>query len=268
MEGITGQVHWKACGAPRGEYYDFGFARRMMTHDVNAAIRGARSAGAEHIVIKDSHGTSRNLLIDELEPHVELISGEPGHDDGMMAGIDDTFDVAILIGYHGMAGSTHGTMEHTISADVHRMYWNDDLVGEIALSVGAAGAYGVPVVAISSDDVGCAEISKLIPGVATATTKVGMGRGMARCFHPSETRPAIESACRDGIQRFGSIAAWIPELPVTVNIEFNETWCADAAERMPGALRVDGYSVSYHAHTVAEAHRATRSLITLAGTGK
>ncbi|MFN8852167.1 MAG: M55 family metallopeptidase, partial [Armatimonadota bacterium] len=41
IEGVTGVVSWKQCGSPSGEHYDWAFARRMMTHDVNAAIRGA-----------------------------------------------------------------------------------------------------------------------------------------------------------------------------------------------------------------------------------
>ena len=45
-------------------HYDYAFARRMMTHDVNAAIRGARAAGATEVVVKDSHNNSKNLLLD------------------------------------------------------------------------------------------------------------------------------------------------------------------------------------------------------------
>ena len=57
-----------------------------MTHDINAAIRGCKAAGATEIVIKDSHGNSKNLSIDELEPGVRLISGHGAGIDGMMQG--------------------------------------------------------------------------------------------------------------------------------------------------------------------------------------
>src|SRR5687768_14334167 len=91
IEGITGLVSWSQCSRPDGSSYDYQFARRMMTHDVNAAVRGARAAGATEVVIKDSHGNSKNLLIDGLEPGVQLVSGHGSGTDGMMEGIDDTF---------------------------------------------------------------------------------------------------------------------------------------------------------------------------------
>ena len=84
IEGITGLVSWSHCGRGDSQRWDFPFARRMMTHDVNAAIRGAKAAGASEIVIKDSHGNSKNLLIDELEPGVRLVSGHGSGIDGMM----------------------------------------------------------------------------------------------------------------------------------------------------------------------------------------
>src|ERR1700733_200141 len=103
----------------------------MMSHDVNAAIRGARAAGATQIVVKDSHGNSKNLLIDDLEPGIELVSGHGSGNDGMMMGIDDTFDAAMLIGYHAMAGTLGGIMEHTITGGVHRLWVNGILTGEM-----------------------------------------------------------------------------------------------------------------------------------------
>jgi len=75
IEGITGLISWSQCSRPDGNSFDYAFARRMISHDVNAAVRGARRAGAERILIKDSHGNSKNLLIEDLEPGVELVSG-------------------------------------------------------------------------------------------------------------------------------------------------------------------------------------------------
>src|SRR5687768_10694745 len=142
IEGITGLVSWSQCSRPDGSSYDFPFARRMMSHDVNAAIRGARRAGATEVVVKDSHGNSKNLLIEDLEPDVKLISGHGSGIDGMMQGIDESFDAAMLVGYHAMACTTAGIMEHTITGGVHRMKVNGELCGEIGLSAAVAGRYG------------------------------------------------------------------------------------------------------------------------------
>ncbi|CAN5486804.1 M55 family metallopeptidase [soil metagenome] len=255
MEGCTGLVSWGQCEGPDGRP-DWGFARRMMTHDVNAAVRGLRAAGAEEIVIKDSHNTSKNLLIDELEPGVRLVSGHGAGLDGMMQGIDDTFDAAVLVGYHAMAGTGGGVMEHTLTGSLHRLWLNDEQVGEIGLSAFTAATYGVPLVAISSDQAGCDETRARIPEIATAVTKVGLARYMADLRSPSVTAPAIEAAFTDGLARRALIAALPLEGEVRVRLEFNRTESADRCPRLPGVRRIDGYTVggtfpNFHtAHTI------------------
>jgi len=79
IEGITGLVSWSQCSRPDGKSFDYTFARRMMSHDVNAAIRGARAAGATEIVVKDSHGNSKNLLIEDLGPRERHRRHDDGH---------------------------------------------------------------------------------------------------------------------------------------------------------------------------------------------
>ena len=44
MEGITGVVHWDQVNPNHSEYARF---RKLMTADVNAAIRGAFAGGGE-----------------------------------------------------------------------------------------------------------------------------------------------------------------------------------------------------------------------------
>lgn len=242
MEGCTGLVSWGQCEGPDGRL-DWAFARRMMTHDVNAAVRGLRAAGAEEIVIKDSHNTSKNLLIDELEPGVRLVSGHGAGLDGMMQGIDDRFDAAVLVGYHARAGTGAGVMEHTLTGSLHRLWLNDREVGEIGLSAFTAASYGVPLVAVSSDQAGCDEVRAHVPNVGVAVTKVGLARYMADLRSPSVTAPAIEAACADGLAR----RAAIPVLPldgeVRVRLEFNRTESTDRCPRLPGVRRLDGYTV-------------------------
>ncbi|MBS1723031.1 MAG: M55 family metallopeptidase [Armatimonadetes bacterium] len=258
IEGITGLVSWSAAGRPHSDHYDWPFARRMMTHDVNAAIRGARAAGAKRIVVKDSHGTSRNLLVDELEPGIELISGTGPHPQGMMTGLDKSFDCAMLVGYHAMAGTWGGVMEHTINGSVHRFWINDMPAGEIAMSAATAGQHGVPLVFVSSDDKGCAEAAALIEGLTTATVKYGMGRYIGRLLHPSVTGPLIEDKVREAVSRHGDVRPWSPQGPVTVRIEQNQTDETDAGALLLGWTRLDGYTFEFTADDWDTAHRAAR----------
>lgn len=254
IEGITGLVSWSQCSRPDGNSYDYAFARRMMTHDVNSAIRGARAVGASEIVVKDSHGNSKNLLVADLDGPVTLISGQGAGSDGMMQGIGDGFDAAVLIGYHAMAGTLTGVMEHTITGGIHHLRIQGERMGEIGLAAAAAGQYGVPLVAISSDMAGCAEASALIPGIATFATKTGRGRYMADCLHPVTTSLGIEDAVRRGL--LNPPAPYALTGPVELSIEFNRAEEADMAARLRTFDRLDGYTVGKQFASFADAHQA------------
>lgn len=267
IEGVTGVVSWKQCGAPSSEHYDWAFARRMMTHDVNAAIRGARAGGATEIVVKDSHNVSMNLLVDELESGVELISGSRPGPDGMMEGIDlhpgKNFDHAFLVGYHARAGLENGVMEHTISGRVHRLWVDGVERGEMGLSVYTAGHYQVPVSFVSSDNWGVAEALGLVHGVQTVITKFGMGRFMAKLRHPSVVGPEIEAGAKAAMTA-GVKPVTSKPTPV-VSIEFNRSEEVDFASELPGWTRTDAYTISQEFGDWPSAHVGIRRAISFAG---
>lgn len=267
MEGISGLVAWSQCGRPDSNHYDFAHARARMTADVNAAIRGARAAGASEVVVKDSHGNSKNLLAHELEPGTRLISGCGSRSGGMMAGLDRSFGAAMLIGYHARAGTPNAIMEHTLTGFIHRMWVNDVEVGEIGLSVALAGCFDVPVVAISSDRAGCEEAAALLPGIAQAVVKEGYGRYVGDLMHPEDSAILIEQTARAGVSLASSLDPWLPDVPTTVRIEMNRTEETQAAMQIPGVRRLDGYTVEYAGDSWAEVHQAAWAIIHYAETG-
>lgn len=256
IEGITGVVSWSQAEGPTAAAYDFAFARRMYTHDVNAAIRGARAAGAGRIVIIDAHNKGKNLLVDELEPGTELISGYGSGTLGMMLGIEEGFDAAMLVGYHGMAGTTKGLLEHALNGGLHRCWLNGREMGEIGVNAAIAGAFDTPVCLVTSDVAGCREASAALPGVETYATKEACGRFMARLKHPSETGPGIESAAKRAIERAGEIAPQRIEGPATFRVEFHTSEQVDLACTMEQATRLDGYTIEFTRPSLLEAVRA------------
>ena len=71
MEGISGIAHSEMTSAAGAEY-DRG--RDLLMRDLNAAVRGALDAGAAEILVNDSHGSMRNVRVEELLPPARLIS--------------------------------------------------------------------------------------------------------------------------------------------------------------------------------------------------
>src|SRR6266446_3748366 len=165
MEGATGVTGWKDVepGTPAFERF-----RKLLTGDVNAAVEGAFAGGATEVVVNEAHDGMRNILIEDLDPRAQMISGlhKPMV---MMAGVDDA-DVVLFIGYHARAGEP-GVLAHTMSDDLVNVTVNDEPCSEGRLNAALAGDRGIPVGMVAGDDVICAEAEKLFEGVSTAVVK-------------------------------------------------------------------------------------------------
>ena len=268
IEGCTGVASFSQCGRPDAAHYDWPFARQMLHHDVNAAIRGARAAGATEILLKDGHGACKNLLINLFEPGVELISGAFAGLDGMMEGLDTSFEAAMLIGYHARSGARHGMMDHALVGGLYRFWINGVEAGEIAASAAVAGAHGVPLVCVTSDEVGCAEAVATIPGVSIYSTKRGFGRYSGEMLHPGETGPRIEAAAQRGVECRASIASYRVAEPVTLRFAFRTTNEVDLASQLPETRRLDGYTLELTRPDFITAHRDAYTVFALSIMGR
>ena len=70
------------------------------------------AGGADYVLVNDSHGGMRNLLIEDLDPACELVTGAPKAL-SMMQGIAPDFDAAFFVGYHAAAGTNPSVLDHT-----------------------------------------------------------------------------------------------------------------------------------------------------------
>jgi D-amino peptidase len=196
MEGVTGLVDAEDVQLGGAEYQH---GRAMMTEDVNAAVRGALAAGAEHVLVNDSHMSMRNLLADRVHPEAELQRGKPKRM-GMVEGLDGTYDAMLCIGYHARAGRL-GVLSHSYMGHEIEDIWLDGRpAGEFGFAHAVAAAHGVPVVAVSGDDVACAEAAEWEPRIRTAVVKHAKDRFAARLVPPAEARKEIEEAAAEGVR--------------------------------------------------------------------
>ncbi len=257
MEGVAGVANWDETGHQGADYGRF---RELMTLEANMAATAALEEGAETVVINDSHGGMRNMLIEKLDPRVELISGSPKPME-MMEGLDDSFDAVVFIGYHSMA-ATPGVLNHTYTGTVLEYRINGQRLGEIGMNAALAGHYGVPVIFLSGDDCAVIEIEDLIPGVHTACVKQYVSRYAARSLHPERARELIHAGVRRALGQRPPAPFKIPG-PVVLAIRFANTALADGSHLLPGAERVDPLTVQYNAPDYPTAVRAGRVLMNL-----
>jgi D-amino peptidase len=263
MEGIAGVVHEDQTDPIQpqhaGEYNRF---RRLMTNEANAAVAGALEAGATRVLVNDSHWLMRNLLIEELHPGAELLSGGPKRR-SMVEAIDTGFDVAMFIGYHARAGTQDATIDHTYTSRVYEVRVNGDPVGELGLNAAMAGVFGVPVALVSGDQALAAEARSLLGGsIETVVVKEAVGRFAARSVSPATACDRIRAGAAEALQR--SHRPFTLPSPIRLEVDFVETQMADMAELVPGSSRVHGRTVSYTGDDYREVFRAWRAMYNLA----
>ncbi len=268
MEGISGIVDWEQVTPGHPEYLARG--RQLMTGDVNAAINGVFEGGANEVVVSDGHWNGRNILLEDLDPRARLNSGSPSPF-SMMQSIDDTPapDAVILVGYHAMAGTKKGVLDHTWSDEtVRAVYLNGQPVGELGLNAALAAEFRAPVIAFTGDQHACAEAQDLLgPALEIAVVKNATGRFAAQCLPLAEARERICEAAARGVTRLRTGQA--PALfqvaaPVRLAIEFMDTQQVDRAFLIPGTERMSGTRLEFTAPDMVTAHRALRAMVMLA----
>lgn len=229
------------------------YIRQRATAEATAAVEGARQAGAEEILVHDCgfiRGASPVGLIlhyDDLPRGIRIaLGGAP-----IPTICDDSYDAAILLGHHAMAGVEDGVMAHTFSAlTIESMRLNGVLVGEIAIESFWFGAYGVPVVMVAADEAGCREAKAVLGDVEVAPTKQGLGRHRAISLHPDDACDLIRTRARAALERLNDFKPYTLPAPYELEITcFTEEQaqkrferCGSAAQRLDArrfVLRAD-----------------------------
>jgi D-amino peptidase len=264
MEGITGVVHGDQVTPGHAEYDRF---RRLMTGDVNAALRGAFDAGANEVIISDGHWDGRNVLIEELDSRARLNSGSPSPF-SMVQGVDGGVNGVIFVGYHARVGAPNAVLDHTWSSQrVANIWLNGRVVGEIGLNAALCGHFGAVVIMISGDQTACDEATTLLGAVEIAVVKQATGRTAAECLPPEVTQGRIRKAAERAVKRLREGKASKPFClppPITVAVEFVRSDMADNAALLPGARRPEGKRIEVTTDDMASVYRAFRAMVGLA----
>ncbi len=250
MEGIAGAVTSDQL-SPGG--FEYGRFREFMTQEALAAVNAARQAGATEILVADSHGNGENLLIEQFPPDVRIVRSWPRKLE-MMAGIDETFDAAIFIGYHASTSNPTGVRAHTFSsATLTRVTLNGVDMSEGSWNAAIAGHFNVPVVMVSGDDAALAEIRSVIGNVEGVEAKRSLGFHSASTLTPAAVQALIGPAVRAGIARRKSLAPYKPAGPLVVEVTFKHYMPAEVLAYLPMFERVGSHSVRFRPADMREA---------------
>ena len=249
MEGVVGAVTGDQLGPTGFEYQRF---RHFMTSEVNAAIEAARAMGATEFVVSDSHGNGENLLLEELPQDIQLVRSWP-RPLMMMQGIDESFDAAILIGYHASTSNTEGVRAHTFSsANLTGVRLNGIEMMEASVSAAIAGDFGVPVVMISGDDAVVEEAQRIIGDMEGAITKWNLGFHSAQTIMPEASYALIGERVRAALTRLDDFEPYRMNGPLELEISFKNYRPAELMAYLPSVERVDAHTIRFVGRDMTE----------------
>jgi len=241
MEGVCGVIHWEEVSR-NGKDYDL--FRKLMTEETNAAIEGALASGATEILVRDSHGSARNILPHLLHPEAELIRDWSGSPLSMMEGIDESFDAVLFIGYHARANTPNAILDHTMSGTLYNVTVNRKKMPEAGINALIAGHYGVPVVLVAGDQAVCSQTSELLGDVITVEVKQGIGEA-AKMMSPSAACNLIKLKTEQALNRINDFKPYKLSPPYNMEVTFKDEERAENASWIPGAKRTGPTSVSF-----------------------
>jgi D-amino peptidase len=242
MEGVSGVDDVAQMASENAEVYSK--SREKLMLDLNAAVAGAFDGGADYVIAWDGHGGRRmvNFIPDMLDKRCAYVDRVKED----CIGPDETFDAAFEVGYHAMAGTLNGFLDHTQSGlTIFNWYINGRRVGEQVQDALTAGANGVPLVMVAGDEAACAEARNFFGPIETAAVKQGVGRSKAIAYPPDEAHSRIRNAARRAMALVGKVKPLKPLLPMEVSVEYTRSDYCDAMAGKPGVERLDARTIRW-----------------------
>jgi D-amino peptidase len=240
MEGISGVIHWEDVSR-NGKDYDL--FRKLMTEEANAAVEGAIAAGATEMLVRDSHGSARNILPDSLHPEAILLRDWSGGPLDMMEGIDDTFNAVIFIGYHAREGTPDAVLKHTMTGEIN-VFINGKDMPEAGINGAIAGYFGVPVVMVAGDTAVVKQCKDIFGEIVGVAVKEGIGKA-AKMMHPTKAQQMIKQKTTEALNNLKKYKPLKIQSPITMEVRYKDEEDAERASWFPGAKRTGERSVSY-----------------------
>ncbi len=252
MEGLAGvALREQISRHIGGRQYQQG--RRLVMAEVNAAVAGAFDGGATDVIVHDNHGSSMNMIVEQLDPRAHVYMGNlpyPQH-----AVLEPDIDLYFCLGYHAAQGRLHAFRDHTVSSSRWSDVWlNNVAIGELGLSAACAGVYGIPVGLVVGDDKLCAEARTLLgPEVEVVPVKTGLGRHAARLLPSSDQHARIHRAAALAVRQGQSVPPLVFAPPYELCLQYTSPEYADAhACDGVRSVRRNGTTVCYRGENLIE----------------
>ncbi len=266
MEGIHGAVSWSDMeGSGRQTAYEN--AWKELAWIIDGIRKSKCNDEVEEICICDSHARGEGIPFKSFgDPRVSFVRGYP-RPFYMLEGLDESFDLLMLVGYHAKIGALHGMMDHSYSSScIYRICINGEEMSEADINGMLAAYYGVPVCFISGDDILEKEVQKHFPTPPVfVRTKEGLGRFAGKMYFEER----LQQEFVEGAMRALNMKETFEPLPLTASyaleIDLVSTVVADAVSVIPGLERTGGRRVLFRSTDMRDVYRMIHTVAMLGG---
>lgn len=211
MEGIAGLERAEQCNRSHSDYSE---GVRLLCEEVNVIARAAFESGATSVSVIDWHGGGGNLEPSQLDDRVEIVPED----------LSQGYDLALLVGFHPMAGDRTGFISHTMTLGV-AIKVDGNEIGEISLISWWLGEHGVPVGLITGDRAATAEADRLFPDTPTHTVKTADSWSRATCIPVEQTYEALRTRVARVMQQQERWKIYRPPEPIRFRLRMrDEVW--------------------------------------------
>jgi D-amino peptidase len=250
IHGVTSQ-HQLSPG-----HFEYEAARGWMTESVVTVAQTLRAGGATEVLVADSHGNGESIRLEQMPDYVQLIRSWP-RPLGMAEGVDQgQIDGVLLVGYHASASRLGGTLSHTMHGGAwQELRLNGRVASEAYLVAATAGAFGVPVLMITGDDVATAEASEQLGDLATAVVKWNYGWSSVRTLTPARARQRLVVATQEALARVGRAQALRLSGPIDIELRYRYNEPSNLLAMLPWVEQIDAHTVKCRVANMIEASK-------------
>lgn len=215
LEGVAGVTFFENRVDDTGRAVEHGLRmRKLLTGEVNAAVKASFAAGATEVLINDNHGSGYNILFEDLDPRCEIIHGRNTSGPDWLPELDSSFAALVLVGHHAMANTPRALLQHSRwEINGGKLY-----LSEASMAAALAGDLGVPSVFVSGDNYLVEEVSAKVAGIKGVIVKKALSPYQARSLIPARARELIHQGVLDGIKAKDSITPYKIPGPVRLNL--------------------------------------------------
>ncbi len=251
IEGTCGIANWDETTLGESEYNYF---REEMMKETIACCEALLEMGITNITVRDAHDSARNIIPSRLPKEVTLIREWTNGPCDMMAGLDNTYDGVIFIGYHSPARSTGNPLSHTLTTSLVHIKINDAIASEYLLNTYYSQTqFNVPVILVCGDD----NLTRLVKAdnnnIETVSTNIGL-HGAIITKHPSLIHDEIKANTRKAIEGLIHNVNYMINVPTsfTTQIQFKNHKQAYKASFFPKAIYLDNDQTEHHTNDFLE----------------